>query len=596
VVAQLHGAVDEYSFGPSLLPDGRVRFRLWAPACDAVGLVLDGHPPLPMVAEGDGFFTLTVACPRGSTYRFRVGALDVPDPASRQQDGDVHDASVVPASGYAWQNPGWQGLPWPRTVLYEVHVGLLGGFRGVQERLPDLADLGVTALELMPVADFSGPRNWGYDGVLPYAPDGAYGTPDDLRQLVDTAHGLGIQMFLDVVYNHFGPDGNYLHTYAPHFFRDDVHTPWGPAIDFRRPQVREFFAENALYWLREYRFDGLRLDAVHAIAGKDWLVEMAAFVRARIEPGRHVHLVLENDDNDAGLLRHDFDAQWNDDLHHVLHHLLTGESHHYYADYAHEPAQRLARCLAEGFDYQGQPSPFRGGRPRGTPSKSLPPTAFVSFLQNHDQTGNRTLGERLATLCVGRPAALRAAIALQLLAPHIPLIFMGEEYGATAPFLYFTSFENAELARAVFDGRRREHAVHEDGAMPVEVPDPNARTTWEASRALAGDHVRHQEWRALYAALLGVRHTHIVPRLVGARSAGADAIGPAAVAAAWVLGDGSLLRLYCNLGGGAIALPGPACPAEAVIYPVATHSRGHTRPASLAEYETIATLTPGGAL
>ena len=296
-----------------------------------------------------------------------------PIPASRAQADDVHDPSVVvDPRRYAWRNTAWRGRPWRETVLYELHAGILGGFRGVARELPRLAALGITAVELMPVNDFPGRRNWGYDGVLPYAPDAAYGTPDDLKALVDAAHDHGLMIFLDVVYNHFGPDGNYLSLYAPQFFREDRHTPWGPAIDFRRPEVRGFFTDNVLYWLMEYRFDGLRFDAVHAILDQDWVDEMAATVRATVEPGRHVHLVLEHH-NDASHLGKDIDAQWNDDGHNVLHVLLTGEDGGYYLDYADQPAWKLARCLAEGFIYQGEQSRYTG-EPRGMPSGHLPPT------------------------------------------------------------------------------------------------------------------------------------------------------------------------------------------------------------------------------
>jgi maltooligosyltrehalose trehalohydrolase len=224
---------------------------------------------------------------------------------------------VVDPGAYRWRTP-WLGRPWQETVLYELHAGLLGGFRGVEKELPRLSALGITAVELMPVNEFPGRRNWGYDGVLPFAPDAAYGSPDDLKALVDSAHAHGMMMFLDVVYNHFGPDGNYLGSYSPQFFREDLKTPWGPAIDFRFPEVRRFFTENAIYWLMEYRFDGLRFDAVHAISESDWLDEMAHAVRETVEPGRRVHLVLENEFNCASHLRGEFDAQWNDDIHHVF--------------------------------------------------------------------------------------------------------------------------------------------------------------------------------------------------------------------------------------------------------------------------------------
>ncbi|MFY0476139.1 malto-oligosyltrehalose trehalohydrolase [Achromobacter marplatensis] len=560
---------EPYTHGALPLPDGRTRFRLWAPTAPAaLALVIDGRDPIALHPGHDGYAQIEVDCPPGTRYRYRIGdGLLVPDPASRQQDGDVHGASVVPGpDAYPWQHPSWHGRPWSEAVIYEAHAGLAGGFAGLTAKLPELAALGVTVVELMPVADFPGPRNWGYDGVLPYAPDEAYGSPDALKRLIDTAHGLGISMMLDVVYNHFGPDGNYLPQYAAPFFRHDVSTPWGPAIDFRQPAVRRYFEENALYWLTEFRFDGLRLDAVHAIPDPEWLVELAQFVRGQIPAQRHIHLVLENDDNRASLLSQGYDAQWNDDAHHVLHHLLTGESHGYYADYADQPAQALARCLAQGWLYQGQPSRARHGALRGEPSGHLPPTAFVLFLQNHDQTGNRAAGERL-TVLVDNPERLRAAVALQLLAPQIPLIFMGEESGSRAPFLYFTSHADAALAQAVRDGRRREFSAFPgfSAADAAALPDPNAEATWAQSvpwpPASAADEDGNddsgdaQVWRTLYGALLHLRQRAIAPRLPGTRSVEACAVGPDAVRAQWLLGDRALLTLYANLGPDRQALP-----------------------------------------
>lgn len=528
-------------FGATLLAPDRARFRLWAPGRQKIELEIDGRDRLPMTRDGGGWFEAEAACAAGTRYRFRLDdGLDVPDPASRAQAGDVHDPSlVVDPRAFRWRHPDWWGRPWPQTVLYELHVGSLGGFAGVQAMLPQLAELGITAVELMPVNDFPGGRNWGYDGVLPFAPDAAYGTPDELKALVDAAHGLGLMIFLDVVYNHFGPDGNYLGAYAPDFFRRDIHTPWGAAIDFRRAEVRRFFIENALYWLMEYRFDGLRLDAVHAISAPDWLDEMAAEVHATVEPGRHVHLVLEHDGNAARHLRHGFDAQWNDDAHHVLHVLLTGERDGYYVDYADRPAERLARCLAEGFAYQGEPSIWRKGERRGEPSADLAPTAFVLFLQNHDQVGNRPFGDRLTTLADA--AALDAAIALQLLCPQIPLIFMGEEEGCRAPFLYFTD-HHGELADAVREGRRREFSGFT--RFTETIPDPNAQDTFESSRPAAGEPTR----RTRYRKLLNLRAAFVTPHLVGARSLSAEAGGPACVAARWRLGNSAILTLACNLG------------------------------------------------
>ncbi|RRW38150.1 malto-oligosyltrehalose trehalohydrolase, partial [Stutzerimonas stutzeri] len=440
--------------GPELLDDGTTRFRIWAPDAQNVSLIVVGAQTLPMTANEDGWYSIDAPYGAGTLYRFLIDdELQVPDPASRAQAGDVHAPSLVvdTSSNYLWRNPNWLGRPWEETVLYEMHVGLYGGFAAMEQHLADLAELGVTAIELMPIAEFPGDRNWGYDGVLPYAPEAAYGSPEELKHLIDTAHGLGLMVFLDVVYNHFGPDGNYLGRYAKHFFRHDQQTPWGDGIDFRRREVRDFFIDNTLMWLLDYRFDGLRFDAVHAIPDRSFLTELAERVHASVEPGRHVHLVLENEDNRASLLTAGFTAQWNDDGHNVLHALLTDESQGYYADYHQDATTKLARFLGEGFIYQGQSN--RRGEARGEPSGHLPPTSFVLFLQNHDQTGNRAFGERLVSLADAD--ALRAATAVLLLSPMVPLLFMGEEWGARQPFLFFTS-HHGELADAVREGRRNE--------------------------------------------------------------------------------------------------------------------------------------------
>jgi malto-oligosyltrehalose trehalohydrolase len=502
-----------------------------------------------MTRKEGGWFETTVNCKAGAHYRYLLeDGTTVPDPASRWQSDDVHGPSVViDPSSYQWRHPTWNGRPWQEAIIYELHVGVLGGFAGVRRELPRLADLGVTAIELMPIAEFPGARNWGYDGVLPFAPEHNYGTPDDLKSLIDTAHAHGLSILLDVVYNHFGPDGNYLSLYAPEFFRDDIATPWGPAIDFRRPQVRRFFTENALYWLLEYRFDGLRFDAVHAITEPDWLDEMAAEVRRSVAPGRHIALVVENDNNDACLMTRDFDAQWNDDGHHALHVLLTGEREGYYQNYASDPANSLARCLKQGFAYQGQPSPHRCGKPRGTPSAGLPPSAFVLFLQNHDQIGNRAFGERLIVLA--KPKALEAAIALQLLCPQIPLVFMGEENASSAPFLFFTD-HNPELAKAVLEGRQREFAgfsQFSDQTLLAKLPDPNDPMTFERSKPISASDDAGER-NKFYKRLLKLRREEIVPRLVDAHAINARAVSPCAVVAHWRMGDGSLLTIGSNFG------------------------------------------------
>jgi maltooligosyltrehalose trehalohydrolase len=479
-------------------------------------------------------------------------ALTVPDPASRAQSGGVNGWSVVvDHAAYQWRTD-WTGRAWEEMVIQEVHPGALGGFRGVADRLPGLAELGITAIELMPVNAFGGTRNWGYDGVLPYAPAESYGTPDDLKALVDRAHDLGISVFLDVVYNHFGPDGNYLGAYASGFFHPEIHTPWGGAVAVDEEPARRFFIDNALMWLEDYRIDGLRFDAVHAIANDAFLDAMAAEIRQRVK--RPVHLVLENEGNDAERLAEGkYDAQWNDDFHNVLHVLLTSETDAYYADFAEEPAAKLARCLGEGFIYQGEGSPNHDGRPRGKPSAHLPPTRFVSFLQNHDQIGNRALGERLTLLT--DPAKLAAATVLLLLSPQIPLLFMGDETGSETPFLFFTDFHD-ELADAVREGRRAEFAKFPAFADPdvrALIPDPNCASTFEQSRPQDGPDA--DTWRDLYARLLRLRHDRIVPVLKGAMSVGAEAVGPAAVRAAWTMADGTTLTILLNLGDEAVAAP-----------------------------------------
>jgi maltooligosyltrehalose trehalohydrolase len=530
-------------FGATQLDDGSVRFRLWAPAQETVSVAIESGDLIPMRRSTDGWFEATAAVSDGTRYRYRLSdGQMVPDPASRAQVGDVHGASVVKTEAFGWKHADWRGRPWTETVLYEVHAGVAGGFRGVRDDLPRLKALGVTAIELMPVNAFPGERNWGYDGVLPYAPDAAYGSPKDLKELVDTAHGLGLMMFLDVVYNHFGPDGNYLASYAPQFFCDGVKTPWGPAIDFRRREVRDYFTCNVLMWLAEYRFDGLRFDAVHAIREQDWIEEMAAAVRATIDPDRHVHLVLEHH-NAASHLRKAVDAQWNDDGHNVLHVLLTNEDGGYYADYANDPAAKLARVLAEGWVYQGNRSAYLNA-PRGEPCADLPPYAHVLFLQNHDQIGNRAFGERLTTLT--SPAALEAAIALLLLCPQIPLLFMGEETASESPFLFFTD-HHAELADAVREGRREEFAGFAEFADPQRrerIPDPNAAETFTASVPAPGPTGRF----AFYQRLIALRFKEIVPRLPGTVSIGAAVIGPKAVLARWRMGDGARLAIVTNLG------------------------------------------------
>ncbi len=565
--------VHEMPFGAALRPEGGARFRLWAPGASRVELMI-GEAAQPMSAGDGGWYEAAAAdAAPGARYSFRIdGGLTVPDPASRCNPDDVHGASqLTDPLAFDWPDAAWRGRPWHEAVVYELHIGTFtpaGSFAGVIDRLDDLVALGITAIELMPVADFPGRRGWGYDGVLPYAPDAAYGSPDELKRLVAEAHARGLMVLLDVVYNHFGPDGNYLHAYAPDFFNPAVHTPWGAAINFDGPgsqHVRDFFIHNALYWLEEFHFDGLRIDAVHAMHDRSALHFIDALALAVHQgPGRErqVHLVLENDRNDASRLPRGPDgeprlatAQWTDDLHHALHVIATGETDGYYADFAEQPLQHFGRALAEGFAFQGQASAYRDGAPHGTPSTGLPPGAFVDSLQTHDQVGNRAFGERIAMLAAqaGRDDALRALLACVLLAPATPMLFMGEEYAAATPFLYFCDFQG-DLARAVTEGRRNEFsrfARFADPALRSRIPDPNDEATLRSSTLDWAERAQpaHARWLALYTKLLGLRNTQLVPWLQAAGSGSHQVGDNGLLSVAWPLGGGRRLHLLAQLDG-----------------------------------------------
>jgi len=571
-------------FGAHPLDGGGTVFSLWAPDVASVSLevvigeaadALDVVATHPMTATGDGWWRVEVAdAGPGTLYRYRLpDGLAVPDPASRFQPFDVHGPSrLEDSNAYVWRHADWRGRPWHETVLYELHPGTFtpeGTFAGIEARLDHLADLGITAIELMPVADFPGRWNWGYDGVLQFAPDASYGTPDDLKRLIDAAHGRGLMVFLDVVYNHFGPEGNYLHCYAKSFFDPDLHTPWGAAIDFSRPQVRDFYVHNAIYWLEEFRFDGLRFDAVHAIqdsSPEHILDELARRVRAHFEgSGRHVHLVLENDDNAArflGRAGERYDAQWNDDYHHIIHTLLTGEAHGYYEDYADDPMDRLARCLTEGFDYQGTPSVHRDGALRGTPSGALPVMAFVDFIQNHDQIGNRAFGDRLAALAPD--AAVAAALALLLLSPRPPMVFMGEEWSSLRPFLFHVDFSE-DLHEPVREGRRDEFARFPGFSDPdarARIPDPFSQETFTASRLdwdarKTEPHATRLHW---VKGILETRRTAVTPLIPTLRSVTAERFGTRGLRVTWHDAVGPNLVVVMNMGPDPADSPVPGQP------------------------------------
>jgi maltooligosyltrehalose trehalohydrolase len=553
------------SWGAEKLADDRWRFRLWAPSLKKLELVLNDERR-GMDKSPDGWFEIEASAAPGSSYAFAPpdGPV-VPDPAARAQMSDVHGASkLVDPEAYEWKTA-WKGRPWHETVLYELHIGTFseaGDFDGVRAKLDHLAKAGITAVELCPVAHFAGTRGWGYDGVLLYAPHPAYGGIEGLKRLVDAAHERGLMVFLDVVYNHFGPDGNYLHAYVEEFFDSNRHTPWGAAIAFEKDAIRRFFIENSLYWLEEYRIDGLRLDAVDHIidpSDEEVLAAIASAVR-RHGFDRPVHLTTEDSRNITWLHERDarnrpiyYDGEWNDDFHHVAHVLATGESDGYYADYKDDPVGDIATALSGGYVYQGRRSVYFDGKERGVPSAHLPPTAFVNFLQNHDQTGNRAFGERLTTLA--SPDAVRVLTALLMLSPTIPLWFMGEEWGETRPFQFFCDF-HGDLAKAVRDGRRREFAAWKqfvDPAIRDTIPDPNAVETFMRSKLdwSARGSSRGKKTLELFSELATIRKEAIVPRLAAMRSmnAEADKIGSRGLQAHWTLGDGAVLRMLANLGG-----------------------------------------------
>ncbi|WP_096785280.1 malto-oligosyltrehalose trehalohydrolase [Rhodobacter sp. CZR27] len=552
--------MSDWAWGPRL-EAGEACFRLWAPGQRSLRLRLDGRDH-PMQAGEDGWFELTLPAQPGMDYGFVLeSGLVVPDPAARRQAGDVHGLSRLIDPGFDW-TADWAGRPWAETVLMEIHVGTFtpeGTFRAAMERLPHLAETGITMIELMPVAQFAGRRGWGYDGVLLYAPHPDYGSPEDLKALIDAAHRLGISVVLDVVYNHFGPEGNYLGAYAPPFFDPDRHTPWGDAIAYHLPAVRRFFIDNALYWLTEFRFDGLRIDAADHIrdpeSDPEVLVDLARTLRAAI-PDRPIHLTTEDNRNITRLHERGpggevvlHTAEWNDDLHNVAHVLLTGETEGYYRDFVQDHWRKYARALAEGFAYQGEHSEHEG-EPRGCPSGHLPPLCFVDFLQNHDQIGNRAFGERLTTLAI--EGKLRAMMAILLLSPHVPLLFMGEEWGETRPFTFFTDF-TGELADAVRNGRRHEFAhfsAFQGLDLDRTVPDPNALGTFQASRIdwEHRDSARGQSWLSFVRDLIATRQREIVPHLERAPGNGGRIVHVSddLVAIDWQLA-GAVLRLRANL-------------------------------------------------
>src|SRR5439155_10096018 len=507
--------------GAAVRDDGVV-FRAWAPRCRTLDVVIEGRRPLAMSRQDDGLFEAPVAGLRpGTRYQYRLdGERYRPDPASRFQPEGVHGPSMVvnPAS-FPWTDQAFTGHALADLVIYELHVGTFtaaGTFEAIVPHLPNLVELGVTAVELMPVAEFPGSRNWGYDGVHLFAAQSTYGGPRGLRRLVDACHAHGLSVILDVVYNHLGPEGNYLGEFGP-YFTDRYRTPWGGAINFDGPDsegVRRHFVDNARYWVREFHVDGLRLDAIHSIFDASPVHVLTELAEATREEAalldRPLHIAAESHDNDRKIVLPPaegglgLDAIWSDDFHHAVHSRLTGEKGGYYVDFA--GGRGLARAIAEGFAFQGEPSEYFA-RPRGTPSADLGGERFTICLQNHDQVGNRAVGERLSTIAPF--AAVKVAAALLFSAPALPLLFMGEEYGETSPFQYFTSHLDPALVEAVRKGRTEEfRSFGWEGA----VPDPSEPATFLRSRlnhSLAGA-PRHRELREYYRRWLALRRSHPV--------------------------------------------------------------------------------------
>jgi maltooligosyltrehalose trehalohydrolase len=550
-----------------------IRFRIWAPQTHAVDLILKanhgGPRTVALRAEPEGWFTAFVdGLGAGARYKYRLdGKAEFPDPASRFQPEGVHGPSaIVDPTAYAWRDAGWKGWPLDDLVIYELHIGTFtpeGTFRAAAERLQLLAELGVTAVELMPVADFPGRWNWGYDGVFPFAPARCYGTPDDLRAFVDRAHQLRLSVLLDVVYNHLGPDGNYLPAFTPYWVNDRHSSPWGAALNFDGEHcgpLRQLFFDNALAWLRDFHFDGLRLDATHAIHDDSpchFLRDLAGHVHRAA--GRPVLLIAEDDRNLTKLVKAPqhggwgLDAVWADDFHHQVRVLLAGDQEGYFADFSGTPAD-IATTVRQGWFYGGQLSPRRG-RPHGSDPTELAPAVCVICLQNHDQVGNRAFGERLSHQV--EPAAYRAAAALLLCAPETPLIFMGQEWAASAPFRYFTDHQEA-LGKQVTEGRRHEFrhfSAFADPHVRETIPDPQAEATFRESKLNWEERLKpgHAEVWRLYQALLRLRRSE--PAL---RRSSRGRFHCVAVSDAVVLhrhsGEGDILAVCLLLGAGFVDL------------------------------------------
>lgn len=519
------GSARRLSGGVEVHGDG-THARVWAPACRRVDFVVEEPErcsrSVSLEPEANGFFSAMVEAAAGDRYWFRLdGERLRPDPCSRFQPEGPHGPSqIVDPARYAWTDTAWRGVGRDRQVVYEMHVGTLtpeGTWKGAEAQLTALARLGITVIEMMPIADFSGRFGWGYDGVNLYAPTRLYGRPDDLRAFVDAAHALGIGVILDVVYNHLGPDGNYLGEFSPDYFTDKYTNDWGKALNFEGPApAREFFVENAAYWIDEYHFDGLRLDATQDVHDASDEHVLSAISRRAREAAAHrsIYLVGENEPQNARLVRppssggYGLDALWNDDFHHTAAVALTGRREAYYTDYQGTP-QELLSCAKYGFLYQGQWYRWQKQR-RGTPSLDLPRSAFVGFLENHDQVANSAFGQRLHQLAA--PARFRVLTALLLLGPATPLLFQGQEFSSSAPFLYFADAPE-DLRTAVASGRREflsQFPSIRDPEIGSRLANPSDESTFRRCTLDLGERERHPEACALHADLIRLRRNDTV--------------------------------------------------------------------------------------
>lgn len=491
-------------FGP-LVGEGKTEFRLWAPSQNSAEVVIEGEKPRLMNKGADGFFTATVErCGLGARYKFKIGDFVFPDLASRQQETDADGWSIV-CGPLAPSGRATPLRPWSETVICEVHVGTVspeGTFKGLQDRLEHFRDAGYTCLELMPVNEFPGKRNWGYDGTLIFAPDTSYGTREDLRSLVDRAHELGLCVILDVVYNHFGETDNFVEQYAPEWFDPDVETPWGPAINFNQKMVRQFYFENAAMWLGEFDFDGLRFDSVHEIKTEHRDQFLGDLAKAGRAAKPHAKLVIENVENKATWLERtnenqsvNFVAQWNDDIHHVLNHLVTGEGKGGYDDPSKDPIADLEKALADGFVHDGEADGASDGRTRGEPASRLPPDAFITYVQNHDQIGNRPDGKRLPDRVGAEKLDFLHFVAF--LAPQIPLFFMGEEGHLCSGFPFFIDLPDAAAEAKQNDRLQQMAGMFDEDIEEGDLPDPNDFQTFERAKLPWEDFTKERHSNAL---------------------------------------------------------------------------------------------------